>query len=260
MPRSRWPPSLRPAVWLPLAVMLVVLGLAWQLGARLWPYLLPPLQSVLASLAANATYYLRSASITLGEALAGLAIGLAVGCALAVLISELPLARRAIMPVAVVANVTPLVAVAPALVVAFGFGPAPKVILTALICFFPILINAATGLRSVPAQILQVYQSVAASRLEVLLYLRMPSALPFLFAALRIVFPLSVIGAVVAELTAAGSAGGLGTVVAVASSTNHLDVEYAAIFVLAAMGTLLLLAVTLIERRALRWYNPKEES
>jgi NitT/TauT family transport system permease protein len=250
---------LRPALWLPLAVLLALLGGAWQWGARTWPYLLAPLPKIGSSLADNLTYYLRNAAITLGEAVGGLAIGFAAAFALAVLISEVPVARRAIMPIAVVLNVTPLVAIAPALVVAFGFGAAPKLVITALICFFPILINTATGLRSVPAQVLQVYRTVRASRLELLLHLRVPSALPYIFAALRIVFPLSVIGAVVAEMTAAGGAGGLGTVISNASSADQLAVVYAAIFVLAVMGAGLLLIVTLAGHLALRWHESETE-
>jgi NitT/TauT family transport system permease protein len=140
-------------------------------------------------------------------------------------------------------------------VVAFGFGPGPKLVITALICFFPILINTAAGLRSVPTPVLQVYQTMRASRLELLLYLRIPSALPFILAALRIVFPLSVIGAVVAEMSAAGGSGGLGTLIATASSANQLAVVYAGIFMLAVMGAALLLIVTVAGRRALRWHE-----
>jgi NitT/TauT family transport system permease protein len=257
--RSRALGLLRPALWLPLLVMLAVLGGAWQWAARTWPYLLAPLPKIGSSLADNITYYLRNAAITLGEAVGGLAIGFVTAFVLAVLISEAPVARRAILPIAVVLNVTPLVAIAPALVVAFGFGPAPKLVITALICFFPILINTATGLRSVPPQVLQVYRTVRASRLELLLHLRVPSALPFIFAALRIVFPLSVIGAVVAEMSAAGGAGGLGTVVSNASSSNQLAVVYAAVFVLAIMGAVLLLIVTLAGRMALRWHESERD-
>lgn len=253
-PRSRmaW---IRPAVWLPLVVMLALLAGLWQWGAASMPYLLPPLQAIGDSLAGNLGYYLGNAMVTLGEATAGLAIGFVAAFLVAVLISELPVARRAIMPIAVVLNVTPLVAIAPALVVAFGFGPLPKLIITALICFFPILINTAVGLRSVPQQVMQVYKTMDASRLELLVHLRIPNALPYLFAALRIVFPLSIIGAVVAELSASGSTGGLGTVISVASSMNQLAVVYAAIFVLAVMGVLLLGVITLVQRRVLHWHE-----
>ncbi|MFJ4625862.1 ABC transporter permease [Streptomyces sp. NPDC088847] len=253
-PRSRiaW---IRPAVWLPLVVTLVLLAGLWHWGAGQLPYLLPPLSDVGSSLSGNFSYYVHNALVTLGEATAGLGMGFVAAFVLAVLTSELPLVRRAVMPIAVVLNVTPLVAIAPALVVAFGFGPMPKLIITGLICFFPILINTATGLRSVPQQVVQVYRTMDASRVELLWHVRVPSALPFLFAALRIVFPLSIIGAVVAEMSASGSTSGLGTAISVASSMNQLPVVYASIFVLALMGVLLLLVVTLVERRVLHWHD-----
>ncbi len=253
--RLRW---LRPALWLPLLVVLAILAGLWEWGAHALPYLLPPLSSVFASLFGHFSYYLDNAGTTLFEALAGLAMAFAVAFALAVLMSEVPAVRRGVLPLAVVLNVTPLVAIAPALVVAFGFGPAPKLIITALICFFPILINTSVGLRSVPVPVLQVYQTMKASRLELLVHLRIPNALPYLFAALRIVTPLSVIGAVVAELSASGSVGGLGSVISLASSMNQLAVVYAAIFVLAVMGVLLMLVITVVERRALRWNESRE--
>lgn len=245
----------RPSVWLPLVVMLALLATLWQYGSRRLPYLLPSLPDIGRSLTSNLGYYIDNARVTLGEATAGLAMAFVAAFLLAVLTSELPFMARAIMPVAVVLNVTPLVAIAPALVVAFGFGPLPKLIITSLICFFPILINTAAGLRSVPHQVLQVYRTMDAGRVELLWHLRVPHALPFLFAALRIVFPLSIIGAVVAEMSAAGSTRGLGTVISVASSMNQLPVVYASVFVLALMGVALLLGVTLVERRALRWHD-----
>ena len=245
----------RPSFWLPVVALVVVLGFAWNFVADGNPYLLPPLSAVGDALASNPGYYLHNAWVTLSVALVGLAIGFVASYVLAILISELPIARRAIMPVAVVLNVTPLVAIAPALVVAFGFGPEPKLIVTALICFFPILINVSTGLRSVPQSVVQVFSTLHASRLEMLWRVRMPSALPFLFTSLRIVFPLSIIGAVVAELAAPGAAEGLGTVISIASSNNRLPVVYAAIFCLAILGSVLLAIITAIERRALHWHE-----
>jgi NitT/TauT family transport system permease protein len=235
--------------------MLAVLAVLWQIGATTMPYLLPPLPAVGETLATQLLYYLQNAGITLVESLVGLGIGFVAAFVLAVLTSELPIVRRAVMPIAIVLNVTPLVAIAPALVVAFGFGPLPKLVITALICFFPILINTAAGLRSVPQPVLQVYRTIDASRLEMLVHLRIPNALPFVFAALRIVFPLSIIGAVVAELSASGSTGGLGTVISTASSMNQLAVVYAAIAILAVMGVVLLGLISLVERRVLRWHR-----
>jgi NitT/TauT family transport system permease protein len=245
----------RAAHVLPLIVLVVILGVAWNLVAQANPYLLPPLAAVGEALAHNPLYYLRNAWVTLSVALLGLAIGLVASYLLAIVISESPVARRAIMPIAVVLNVTPLVAIAPALVVAFGFGPEPKLIVTALICFFPILINVSAGLRSVPLSVVQVFTTMRASRLEMLWHVRMPSATPLLFSALRIVFPLSLIGAVVAELAAPGAAEGLGTVISIASSNSRLAVVYAAILCLAMMGCVLLAAITALERRVLHWHD-----
>lgn len=249
---------LHPRFWLPFGIVLVVLGWLWHVGADKMPYLLPPLSDVFGAIKDEPKYFLDNSWITLREALIGLGIGFVVAVALAVVISESGVARRAIMPIAVVLNVTPLVAIAPALVVAFGFGAAPKLILTSLICFFPILINTAMGLSSVDRQVLQVFQTVNASRWEVLRHIRMPSSLPYIFASLQIVFPLSVVGAVVAELSAAGSAGGLGTTIQVATSMNNMSMVWAAIFVLAVMGSLLLLFVTAVERKLLHWHESKQ--
>lgn len=251
---------IKPTYWGPVVILLAGLALVWGIVAKDSPYLLPPLDAVFRALAANPMFYVTNAWATLRVALIGLAIGFVIAYVLAVLVSELPIMRRAIMPVAVVLNVTPLVAIAPALVVAFGFGPEPKLIVTALICFFPILIGVSTGLRSVPPAVLQVFQTLHASRLETLWHVRMPSSLPYLFNALRVVFPLSIIGAVVAELAAPGAAEGLGTVISVASSNNRLSVVYAAIACLAVMGSLLLLAITAIENRALHWHDSRQGS
>ncbi|MGW2385330.1 ABC transporter permease [Streptomyces sp. NPDC001658] len=253
-PQSRvaW---IRPSVWAPLLVMTMFLAVLWQWAARELPYLLPPLPKIGSSLTSQFGYYVDNALVTVGEAAGGLAIGFVAAFVLAVLTSELPFLRRAVMPIAVVLNVTPLVAIAPALVVAFGFGPLPKLVIAGLICFFPILINTAAGLGSVPREVLQVYRTMDAGRFELLWHVRIPNALPFLFAALRIVFPLSIVGAVVAEMSASGSTHGLGTAISTASSMNQLPIVYASILVLAVMGVLLLLAVTLVERRVLHWHD-----
>ncbi|MCU1480384.1 MAG: transporter permease [Subtercola sp.] len=249
--RSRW----SPAFWLPTVVAVVVAGVVWEWVAINNPYLLPRLGQVGLQLVTETPFYLENAAATLSEALIGLAIGLVSAFIVAVLVTESGLLRRAIMPLAIILNVTPVVAIAPALVVAFGFGPAPKLIVTALITFFPILMNLITGLNSASVPVLQVFETLHASRLEILGRLRLPGSLPYLFAALRVVFPLSLVGAVVAEFSAPGAGKGLGTVISVASANSRLAVVYAAIACLAAMGSLLLLVVIVVERRVLRWHE-----
>ncbi|WP_432564517.1 ABC transporter permease [Kineococcus sp. SYSU DK003] len=241
--------------WLPTVLALVVAGLLWTWVARDNPYVLPTLSSVARQFVEQPDLYLRNAWTTLQEALLGLLFGGLAAVVLAVLMGESTLFRRGLTPLIVVLNVTPVVAIAPALVVAFGFGMLPKVIVTGLITFFPVLMNTVTGLRSVDRHVMQVFRTVDASRLDVLVRLRFPSALPYLFSALRVVFPLSLVGAIVAEFTAAGAQSGLGTLISVASSNSQLDRVFAAIACLAAMGSLLLLLVTVVERRALSWHE-----
>lgn len=248
---------LRPSRWMPVTVMVILLAVLWQIGTVTMPYLLPPLSAIGDTLFGNPMFYLKNAWITLQEALIGLAIAFVASFVLAIVMSELPIVRRGVMPLAVVMNVTPLVAIAPALVVAFGFGPEPKLIVTALCCFFPILINVSIGLRTVPAPVLQFYTTIKASRAEMLWHVRIPSSLPYLFAALKIVFPLSIIGAVVAEMAAPGAAEGLGTVITMASSNNKLPVIYASIFALAMMGSALLAIVTAAEKKVLHWHESR---
>ncbi|WP_380175405.1 ABC transporter permease [Kineococcus sp. DHX-1] len=244
-----------PRTWLPTVVAVVVVGALWTWVARDNPYVLPTLSSVGRQFLDQPELYLVNAWTTLQEALLGLVAGTVCAVLLAVLVGESGLVRRGVTPLAVVLNVTPVVAIAPALVVAFGFGLTPKVVVTGLITFFPVLMNTVTGLRSVDRHVLQVFRTVDASRLDVLVRLRFPSALPYLFAALRVVFPLSLVGAVVAEFAAAGAQSGLGTLISVASSNSQLDRVFAAIACLALMGSLMLLLVTTVERRALAWHE-----
>ncbi|WP_338073838.1 ABC transporter permease [Kineococcus siccus] len=246
---------LHPRWWLPTLVALAAAAVVWTLVARSNPYVLPALGAVGEQLTTQPGFYVENAAATLREALLGLLAGSVAAFALAVGISESTVLRRALLPLVVVLNVTPVVAIAPALVVAFGFGILPKVVVTALITFFPVLMNTTTGLRSVARPVLQVFRTVHASRLDVLWRLRIPSALPYVFASLRVVFPLSIVGAIVAEFSAAGATQGLGTVISVASSSSQLDRVFAAIACLAVMGSVLLLLVTAVERRVLSWHE-----
>lgn len=255
---SRW---WRPATWAPAVVALVLLALVWQLVAahlvaQGQTYLLPLPGDVVAELAGSGGTYLADAWTTLSTALLGVLLGGVLAAVLAVVLSEVPLLARAVLPLAVVLNTTPVVAFAPALVVAFGFGRTPKVLVTAVVVFFPVLVTLLQGLRAAPPDALMVLRSLRASRTEVLLRLRLPSALPALFTALRVVLPLSVVGAVVAEFVAAGSSSGLGTLITTSAASYRLAPVYAAIIVLAVMGVALLGAVVVVERRVLARYAP----
>ena len=150
-------------------------------------------------------------------------------------------------------KVTPIVAVAPLFVIWFGFGSVPKVLIAALITFFPVMVNALTGLRSVNPVALDLFTSVNASSTEILLKLRAPSSLPYLFAAFRIAVPLSVIGAVVGEWFTGDR--GLGSVIIVAHNNLDTPTLFSAIFTLAFIGISLTLLTFYVERRVLFWHD-----
>jgi NitT/TauT family transport system permease protein len=242
-------------VWFPAVIVLVVLFVGWQLYAVGHVHVVPPLQDIWAQLTGQPGLYWRNMLTTLRESLVGGAIGMSIAFILGVLMTHMKLFVRAIMPLAIVLNVTPMIAVAPGLVVAFGFGYTPKYIVTAVVVFFPFLINSLVGLRSIDPLTHEVMRTLNASKFEVLVKLRLPSSLPFLFAAARICLPLSVIGAVAAEFVAAGQARGLGTLIVIAATVSDLPTIYAAVFTLSVMGVVLSGIVMIAERRLLSWHE-----
>ena len=157
------------------------------------------------------------------------------------------------MPLAVLVKVTPIVAVAPLFVIWFGFGSAPKVMIAALITFFPVMVNALAGLRSVNPGALDFFHSMQAPRRQVYFKLRAPSALPYLFAAFRIAIPLSVIGAVVGEWFSGDR--GLGSVIIVAHNNLDMPTLFSAVLTLAFIGICLMVLLSYVEKRVLFWHE-----
>jgi NitT/TauT family transport system permease protein len=255
-PAPRGLPSwARPSIWLPPLVAMVLLGVAWQLYAMHNPFVIPTVPKIFDELTSRPGFYARNARTTLQEAGVGAVVGMGIAFLLAVVMSYVQIVERAILPLAVILNVTPIIAVAPALVVAFGFGLTPKYIITAVLVFFPFLINSLIGLRSTDPLALDVMKTLDASPTEILWRLRLPSSLPFLCAGARICVPLSVIGAVVAEFVAAGQANGLGTLIVTAASLSDLQTIYASVVVLAVIGITLFVLVVLVQRRLLAWHS-----
>ncbi len=256
--RPRLAPALREALLLlapstiTLAVLLGILQ-AWSSLAKVPPYILPAPSAVLQRLFADPAFYLQEGLISLGEAMAGLVLGGSVAVGLGILMAHWRALERGLFPLAILVKVTPVVALAPLFIIWFGFGPAPKILVAALICFFPLLANSVTGFRSVNPRLLDLFQSLNASPTQVFIKLRAPSALPYLLAALKITVPLSVIGAVVAEWL--GADRGLGHVIFLANTNLDMPGLFAAIAVLAAMGILLTILIWLAERRFLFWHE-----
>lgn len=234
--------------------IVVVFFLAWEVSVTLLHtpiYILPAPSRVLQTLDANTGTYAEATLITLGEALTGLFFGLLAGTLLASLLILQPGLEGGVMTLAILLKSTPMVAIAPLLTLWLGFGVAPKVIITALLTFFPVLVNMLSGLQHPDPALLDLFRAWQASRWEIFLHLRLPSAAPFLFAALKISAPLALIGAVVAEWT--GASGGLGRIMWLAYSNLNLPFLFAAIFLLAAFGMILYWLLASLEHKIIFW-------
>jgi len=242
-----------PRTWVPPLVVFGLLLAVWQAIALHDHFLLPTISAVWGQLVHHPSTFLVNGGDTLAEAVPGVAISYCVALLLAVAMNQSRLVTRAILPLAVTLNVSPLIAIAPALVIALGFGRAPRVVMTALITFFPALINSLAGLRSADPKALEVFETLSASRWETLWRLQLPSSLPYLFAAARVVVPLSVIGAAISEMVAPGVRSGLGFWIDQWSVSGQLDLAWAGIVTLATFGLLLTAIVVLAEDRVLRW-------
>jgi NitT/TauT family transport system permease protein len=253
MRARKWRGALRPRMWLPPVVAGAVLVGLWQLLALQYPFNVPTVAEVWRAFWSNLPSLIASGGYTLSEALPGVALSFSVALLLAVAMNQSQLLTRALLPIAVTLNSTPLIAFAPGLVAVFGFNPFPRVLLAAVITFFPALINAMTGLGSADPRAEEVLQTLCASRWEVLWRLRLPASLPFLFAGARIVVPLSIVSAAVAEMLALGSNSGLGHVISNSYDYSQFGLAWAAIVVLGAIGVALMGFVVVAENRVLRW-------
>jgi ABC-type nitrate/sulfonate/bicarbonate transport system permease component len=188
----------------------------------------------------------------------GLAIATILGLALAILIDLSLWLRRAFYPLLIISQTIPMVALAPLLVIWFGFGLTPKVIVVALYCFFPIVVACADGLASTDHDLMKLLQSMKASRWQTLWLVRLPGAMPGFFSGLRIAATYSVTGAIVGEYVAAQQ--GLGIYMEVASRADAIVLVFAAIVVTAVLSLLLFGLVSLLESLALPWYQRRVPS
>jgi NitT/TauT family transport system permease protein len=238
-----------------LAVGIVgVVLLTWEVVVRLREipvYFLPAPTRILSTLLANPALYLQATGITLAEAAGGLLLGGLAGAGVALLLGLWPRMERGVMALAILIKSTPLVAIAPLLTIWLGFGMLPKIIITALMTFFPVLVNMLAGLNAADPARIATLRSWHASQIEILRYVRLPEALPYLFAALKVSGPLALIGAVVAEWT--GASGGLGRLMWLAYSNLNLPYLFAAVFLLSAMGVGVYTLVNWAERKIIFW-------
>ena len=172
--------------------------------------------------------------MTTQEILAGFVLGSVLGIGFGTLVSESDIARKVIMPYIIVTQALPKFALAPMLVIWFGFGMAPKVIIAALIAFFPLVENTYMGLTTTPQPQLELFRALRASRITTLLKLRIPHAVPAIFSGFRVALMLSLVGAVVAEYVGANQ--GLGALIIVSQGTLDTELMFVAFVILTVLG------------------------
>lgn len=246
--------------WLLPGLLLAASIGAWQIAASsgaiadalsLESYLVPSPAEVAAALWDNRTLLADNAWVTLREILLGILMALAVGIGSAVLMHRWRVLRDAAYPLVVASQTIPIVVIAPILVVWFGYGIAPKVVIIALICFFPITVNVVDGLRSVDPDAIKLMRTLDASRWQRFRRVEAPAALPNLFTGTKIAVVVAPIGAVFAEW--AGSSAGLGHLIQSDTAYYLVDRQFATIVVLSALALALIGIVAVVERRVVTW-------
>lgn len=244
---------------LPGAVLMTLVG-AWQVAASsgaladlfgLEPFLVPSPSEIATALWQNRSLLADNAWVTLREIVLGFLCAVAAGVGFALAIHLSPVLRRALYPLLVASQTIPIIAIAPILAVWFGFGMAPKLVVVALVCFFPITVSTVDGLRSVDPEAIKMMRTLDASRLQLLGRLELPATLPHLFSGMRIAAVFAPIAALFAEWV--GSSSGLGHLILQDNGQLETARVFASIALLIAIALLLFAILALAERRVVRW-------
>ncbi|SHG71104.1 ABC transporter permease [Pollutimonas bauzanensis] len=244
-----------PRAWSLLLLAAVLLAWEWAAAAFAWSQLvLPAPSAVAASLwrGLHSGYFWPHIAQTTLEVLAGLALGGAFGFACGLALGVSAFGRRVLMPYVVASQVVPKLALAPLLIVWLGFGTLPMVVITALVCFFPLLESTLTGIAQADISRLELFRMLGATRWQTLWRLKVPSGLPGILAGFRMAVVLALVGAVVGEFI--GGNQGLGAVIIAAQGSMDTPLMFAALALITAEGLLLYLGAIWLQKRLLRPY------
>lgn len=239
----------------------ILVLVAWQLVASVSGIpesSLPKPTQVAEALWTDRTLLIDNASVTIQEIVLGFAAAIALGIGLATVIHSSKLVERAVYPWLVVSQMVPIVALAPIIVIWTGFDLRPKVIVIALVSFFPIAVNTIDGLKAADPNLLNLLRTLRAGRWQRFRMAQLPAALPFVFSGLKVAAALAVIGAVFAEWV--GSSEGLGHLILILNNQTATAEMFATIAVLALIGIALFAIVSLVERWMLPWYYEERRS
>ena len=244
----------RAGTWVWPALLIAALLVVWQVIVALRhvpAWLLPPPTTIARALIDDRALLFTNARATLAEVLLGFVVALVVGVLLGIAIASVPVVARAVYPLVITSQVIPIPAIAPLMLIWFGYGIMPKVVVTALIGFFPIVVNTVDGIRSTDPDTLDLLRTLRAGAWARLRYAQLPNALPSIFSGSRIAMTACITGAVFAELT--GSSRGLGYLLHRAGGQFLTARVFAIIVVLSLMGVILFALLALLERILLPW-------
>ncbi|ADB32203.1 binding-protein-dependent transport systems inner membrane component [Kribbella flavida DSM 17836] len=241
------------AVVLPLVGVVGVIALWWLtiVVFGIEQFLLPTPKDVVLRFLEQPGYLLQQTWVSLVESLAGFALAIALGVPIALLIVRSAILERLVYPLLLAVNAIPKIAIAPLLVVWMGFGQFPKMAMALLVCFFPIVISTAQGMKSTPAELVELLRSLKASKTQEFFKLRFTYALPQIFTGLKVAISLAVIGSVIGEF--AGSTEGLGYVIWNSGASADTPLAFAAIGLLSLMSIVLFYGLVLLEHLLLPW-------
>ena len=239
---------------LPIGLVILFL-IIWQLVIHLADvpvYLMPSPERVFMTLVTQFSALIEYLGYTSIEAAGGLMFGVIVAIIVGLFSARFSLVETTVMPLAVFVKVTPVLAIAPLFAIWFGFGFFPRFLIVAVVTFFPILVNTIAGLKATSRPIMEYFESLGVSKWEILIKIRIPYSLPYVFAALKVAIPLSIIGAVIGEWF--GSSKGLGNLIMVSHGNLDTETLFASIFLLAMLGVIATSVVAVVERRFIFWH------
>ncbi|GAA1702729.1 ABC transporter permease [Kribbella yunnanensis] len=251
--RSWWTESRAAAILLPIVGLVAVIALWWlaTIVFSVPDYLVPSPGDVLVRFSQDPVMMLQNAGVSLLETLEGFLLAIVVGIPIALLIVRSAILERLVYPLLLMVNAIPKVAIAPLLVVWMGFGQGPKVLMVLLMCFFPIVISTAQGMKSTPVELVELLRSLNASRTQEFFKLRLWHALPQIFTGLKVAISLAVIGSVIGEFV--GATQGLGYLIYTSGASADTALAFASITLLSIMSIILFYGLVWLEHVLLPW-------
>jgi len=251
--------KLRP--WLAPVMILVGIVVLWELWVKVWnipKWQLPSPSEIAKELSASRSLLMGHTLVTLEEIVLGFIAALAAGLLLATGIAYSRILERSVYPLVIASQTVPIIAIAPLLLIWVGYGIAPKVIVVALICFYPIAVNTVDGLKAVDPDMVNMVKTLGASRWQVFTKLQMPTAMPYMFSGIKVGISVSVIAAVIGEWV--GASAGLGYLITYSQPLFLTARVFAAIVVLSAMGISLFVLASVVERMMLPWHYTEKRA